>query len=97
MDVQQANQISTEVLEACQVEAGKLVLSDERFLAFGARINDATDKKAWATALVALVQRLREVPGAAAAAERVNALAAFALGDPELSQLLNRELRKKSR
>jgi hypothetical protein len=49
----------------------------------------------WATALIALVQRLRAVPGAGPAAERITALAAVALGDAELNALLAHELARK--
>ena len=91
MDVEKANEISTEVLEACTLEGGKLTLGEEQFLAFGARIRDAEDKQGWATALIALVQRLRGVQGAGAAAERITALAALALGDADVGALLKRE------
>jgi hypothetical protein len=82
------NAVSTEVLEKCKVDGGKLTLSDADFAAFGARIQSSDDKKGWGTAMIALANRLRGVPGAGPAAERVLALAAVALGDAELNRAL---------
>jgi hypothetical protein len=89
------NQIGEEILSGCTLENGKLVLGDQLFLDVGKRIRESNDKKGWGTALIALVGRLRVVPGAGPAAERVTALAAIALGDAELNAILQRELMKR--
>lgn len=95
MDVKTANELSTEILEACTLDGGKLTMKDETFADYGRRIQTSDDKQGWATMLIALANRLRGVAGAGAAAERVTALAAVALGDAELNTLLNKELAKK--
>jgi hypothetical protein len=89
------NQIAEEILTGCTLESGKLVLGDPLFLSIGGRIRESDDKKGWGTALIALATRLRGVPGAGQAAERVTALAAVALGDAELNALVQRELGRK--
>jgi hypothetical protein len=82
------NAVSTEVLEKCKVDDGKLTLGDADFASFGEKIRKSDDKKGWGTAMIALSNRLRSVPGAGPAAERVLALAAVALGDAELNRAL---------
>ncbi len=91
MNSDDVNAIATEVLERCALADGKLTLADGEFAAFGKRIQQADDKKAWGTAMIALANRLRGVPGAGPAAERALALAAVALGDAELNRLVSRE------
>jgi hypothetical protein len=89
MSPEQMNAVATEVLERCTLHDGALVLDDAAFTAFGQRIQQAgDDKRGWGVALIALCNRLRGIPGAGAAAERVLALAAIALGDHELNVLM---------
>lgn len=97
MTPEMMSRLADEVLERCTLESGKLVLGEDAFLAFGERIRESDDKKGWATAMVALANRLRGVPGAGHATERVTALAAVAMGDVELNKLLGRALAKKPR
>ena len=94
MNLEGINAVATEVLEKCKLDGGKLTLADADFAAFGARIQKSDDKKGWGTAMVALANRLRAVPGAGPAAEKVLALAAVALGDAELNRLVAREAKK---
>ena len=96
MNLEAINAVSTEVLEHCTIEDGKLTLTDADFAAFGERIRQSDDKKGWGTAMIALANRLRGVPGAGLAAERVLALAAVALGDKELNAAVARDAQKKS-
>jgi hypothetical protein len=90
VNLETINAVTTEVLERCSLEDGKLTLKDDDFAAFGKRIQSSDDKHGWGTAMVALANRLRAVPGSGAAAERVLALAAVALGDAELNRLVAR-------
>ena len=81
-----------EVLLSCTLEEGQLKMLEPAFLAIGKRVHESDDKKLWATALIALSTRLKDVAGAADAAERSAALAAIALGDVELNGMLCRKL-----
>jgi hypothetical protein len=92
MNAATMNTLAQEVLTSCTLDDGKLVLNQATFLSLGQRIHGSDDKKGWGTTLVALATRLKTVPGASHAAERVTALAAIALGDVELNGMLCREL-----
>jgi len=92
MNTQMMDTLAKEVLSACSLDDGKLVLTQNSFLALGKRIHESDDKKGWSTTLVALATRLKTVPGASHATERLTALAAIALGDVELNGMLCREL-----
>lgn len=92
MSSEKMNAVATEVFERCALKDGALVLDDAAFADFGARIQQSGDeKRGWGVAMIALCNRLRGVPGAAPAAERVLALAAVALGDRELNSLLSKQ------
>ena len=95
MNLEAINAVTGEVLERCKLESGKLTLADQDFAAFGDRIQKSDDKKGWGTAMIALANQLRGVPGGGPAAERVLALAAVALGDAELNRLVSKEAARK--
>lgn len=94
MSTEEMNAICNELLESCALRDGQLTLGDDVFAAFGARIQGSAEKRSWGVALIALCNRLRGVPGAGPAAERVLALAALALGDNDLNQLMKKSAAK---
>jgi hypothetical protein len=86
------NELVNKVLMSCVLEEGQLRMPEHAFLALGKTVHEANDKKRWATALIALATRLKDVAGADDAAERSATLAAIALGDVELNGMLCRQL-----
>lgn len=87
------NQMMNEALLACTAEQGRLWMHEPGFLAIGKRVHESGEHmKAWATALIALSTRLKDVEGAKDAAEKTAMLAAIALGDVELNGMLCRKL-----
>ena len=92
MNVEAMNATADEVLKSCTLDDGALQMLEPAYLAIGKRIHESDDKKGWATMLVALATRMKTVPGASHAAERMTALAAIALGDVELNGALCRAL-----
>ena len=84
--------LSQEIVGALQLTGGQLQVPDPVLLSVGKRIHESADKQSFATALIALATRLKDLPGSRPATNQVIALAAIALGDVALNGALCKAL-----
>lgn len=94
VDYSSPDDLATAVLERCALCDGQLSLPDEAVLACAREIDDAQDKRAWAIALTALANRLKAVPGAGPATDRMLTLSAYALEDRAVASIVHNYARK---
>jgi hypothetical protein len=92
MNLTTEDALGQELVTAMKVDQGHLLINDEVVKQVGKRIHETEDKLPFATALIALATRLKDLPGSRPATGQVIALAAIALGDVALNGALCKAL-----
>lgn len=92
MNLSTEDALGQELVNAIKLQDGRMHISDEVVKQVGARIHQTEDRVPFATALIALATRLKDLPGARPATGQVIALAAIALGDVGLNGALCKAL-----
>jgi hypothetical protein len=92
MNLTTEDALGLELVTAMKVDQGHLLINDEVVKLVGKRIHETEDKLPFATALIALATRLKDLPGSRPATGQVIALAAIALGDVALNGALCKAL-----
>jgi len=89
-----ADALAREIVGGLQIDNGVLSVPEELMLGLGRRIvgSPGGDRRDYAAALIATATRLKQMPSSRRATTQVVSLAAIALGDAELSALLNQAL-----
>ncbi len=89
-----ADALAKEIVGGLEIDNGVLSVPDALLLDIGRRIVEAKDaeRKDFATALIATATRIKQMPSSRRATTQLVSLAAVALGDAELTAVLNKSL-----
>ncbi len=83
------DEFARQIVAGLSLSEGMLIVPEELMAALGQRIRLAGDKQPLASALIALVTRLKHLPGSQRATPQLIALAACALGDAPLNRVFD--------